>query len=137
MKRAIFLFALGVAVFFFLAAGFALAQENPDLSKVVGTWKIEVSGGGATYHVDLVVTDNQGQLEGKVSEPTGSFTDVPISDIYYDAVSFRFQFVASTPPDGGMRTVRADFKVAENVMTGTISLPDINFVGDATAARQN
>jgi hypothetical protein len=137
MKKVNFLFVLGTAILVVWFAGSAAAQEKPDLSKVVGTWKVEVYGGGASYRIDLAVTENQGQLEGKVSESTGTFTDVPISEIFYDSLSFRFQFVAPTPPDGMSRTVYADFKVAEGTMAGTISLPDLNFVGDATATRQN
>jgi hypothetical protein len=137
MKKASFLFALGAAVFMVWLAGAAPAQESPDLSKVVGTWKVEVYGGGAAYHLDLIVTDNQGQLEGKVSESTGLFADVAISEIFYDSETFRFEFVAPTPPDGMPRTVIADFKVAGDKMAGTITVPDLNFVGEATATRQS
>jgi hypothetical protein len=137
MKKASFLLALGAAIIVVWLVGAAAAQESPDQNKVVGTWKVEIYGGGATYHMELAVTDNQGQLEGKVSESTGLFTDVPISEILYDSVTFRFEFVAPTPPDGMSRTVIADFKVAGDKMAGTVSIPDLNFVGEATATRQN
>jgi len=135
MKKTSFLFVLGVAVFVVLVAGAAPAQEKPDFSKVVGSWKVEVYAGSSTYYVDLVVVDNLGQLEGKVSESMGSFTDIAISELFYDSVTFRFEFVAPTPPDGMTRTVKADFKVAEDTMEGVIAVPDLDVIADAKATR--
>jgi hypothetical protein len=113
----------------------AIAQEKADTTKVVGVWKIEVYTGDATYVLSLVVSEEQGQLAGKVSESMGSFTDVAISDIFYDSVSFRFNFVSPTPPDGLARTVKADFKVGADTMGGTVSVPDLDVVVDAKATR--
>ena len=135
MKKTNFLLVLGLAVFLVMVAGWAQAQEKPDLSKVIGTWKVEVYAGNSTYYLNLVVIDNQGQLEGRVSESMGSFTDMPISEIFYDSVTFRFDFVAPTPPDGMSRTVKADFKVAEDTMGGTINVPDLDVIADARATR--
>jgi len=135
MKKTSFLFVLGVAVFVVLVAGAAPAQEKPDFSKVVGSWKVEVYAGSSTYYVDLVVVDNLGQLEGKVSESMGSFTDIATSELFYDSVTFRFEFVAPTPPDGMTRTVKADFKVAEDTMEGVIAVPDLDVIADAKATR--
>jgi len=137
MKKTSCLFGLGVAVTVVLVAGSALAQEKPDLSKVVGTWKVEVYAGNAAYYIDLSVTEASGQLAGTVSESMGSFTDVAISDIHYDSVAFRFDFVAPTPPDGMSRTVKADFKVGEDKMEGTITVPDLDVIADASAIRQS
>ena len=137
MKRTSCLFGLGVAVTVVLVAGSTLAQEKPDLSEVVGNWKVEVYAGNSTYYLNLVVTEASGQLAGKVSESMGLFTDVSISEISYDSVAFRFDFVAPTPPDGTSRTVRADFKVAEDAMGGTLTVPDLDVIAEAKAIRQS
>ncbi|HCS47277.1 MAG TPA: hypothetical protein DIW61_03090 [Candidatus Aminicenantes bacterium] len=65
----------------------------------------------------------------------GSFTDVAISDIFYDSVSFRFNFISPTPPDGLSRTIKAEFKVGADTMGGVISVPDLDITTDAKATR--
>ena len=112
-----------------------MAQEKADTTKVVGAWKIEVFAGDTTYTLSLVVTETQGELAGKISESMGSFTDVAISDVFYDAVTFRFSFISPTPPDGLSRTVKADFKVGTDAMEGVISVPDLDITTDAKATR--
>jgi hypothetical protein len=112
-----------------------MVQEKADTAKIVGTWKIEVFAGDTTYYLSLVVTEDNGQLAGKISESMGSFTDVAISDILYDSVSFRFNFISPTPPDGLSRTVKADFKVSTDTMGGVISVPDLDITTDAKATR--
>jgi hypothetical protein len=136
MRKTNFLFVFAVAVFVLLSLGSAIAQEKPDFSKVVGTWNIEVYAGDQTYSLNLVVTDENGQLAGKISESMGTFTDVAISDISYDSVAFRFDFVSPTPPDGLSRTVKADFKVGEDTMGGVINVPDLEITADAKATRE-
>jgi hypothetical protein len=132
------LVALAVAAFVFLSvapAASAAAQGKPDTGKVVGTWYIEIYAGEQTFTLKLVVTETQGQLAGTISESMGTFTDVAISEIFYDGANFRFSFVSPTPPDGLSRTVKADFKVGDGTMTGTIEVPDLGFMADAKATR--
>jgi hypothetical protein len=136
MKNRYFLFVFAAVVFTLSFAASTLAQEKADTAKVVGTWKIEVYAGDTTYSLSLVVTEDQGQLVGKISESMGTFTDVAISDISYDSVTFRFNFVSPTPPDGLSRTVKADFKVGTDAMGGVISVPDLDITTDAKAIRE-
>ena len=136
MRKSHFLFVFAVAVFTLSFAASAVAQEKSDLSKVVGAWKVEVYAGDTTYYLSLVVTDSQGQLAGKISESLGSFTDVAISDIFYDGVAFRFSFVSPTPPDALSRTIHADFKVSVDAMGGVINVPDLDVTADAKATRE-
>jgi len=137
MKRLIFLFLFAVAVFVLVSVPSALSQEKADTAKVVGSWNVEVYAGDQTYALKLVVSEEQGQLAGKVSESMGTFTDVAISEIVYDGASFRFNFVSPTPPDGLSRTVKADFKVAEGSMDGVINVPDLEFTAEAKATRES
>jgi len=129
----LFVFAAAVLTLSFVAS--AMAQEKADTAKVVGAWKIEVYAGDQTYYLNLVVIEDNGQLAGKISESMGSFTDVVISDIFYDSVSFRFNFISPTPPDGLSRTIKAEFKVGADTMGGVISVPDLDITTDAKATR--
>jgi hypothetical protein len=127
-----------VAAVFILAAAAAVAvpaQEKADTSKVVGTWTINVNAGEATYTLSLAVTDKDRQLAGKISESMGAFSDVDVSDIFYDGATFRFSFISPTPPDGASRTVRAEFKVGVDKMDGTLSVPDLEVNVEAKATR--
>jgi hypothetical protein len=135
VKKSNFLLLFALAV---IAMGFAAsapAQEKADTTKVVGAWKVEVYAGDQTFFLDLIISEENGQLAGKISESFGAFTDVAISDVFYDGVVFRFSFVSPTPPDGSSRTVKADFKLAQEAMGGTFSVPDLGVVADASATR--
>jgi hypothetical protein len=136
MRKKNFLFVLATALFALSIAASAMAQEKADTAKIVGTWKIEVYAGDQTYYLSLVVTEENGQLVGKISESMGSFTDVSISDISYDSVTFRFNFISPTPPDGLSRTVKAEFKVGTDAMEGIVSVPDLDVTTDAKATRE-
>jgi hypothetical protein len=135
MRKKNSLFVFSTVLFALSIAASAMVQEKADTTKVVGTWKIEVLAGDTTYYLSLVVTEDNGQLAGKISESMGSFTDVAISDVFYDAVTFRFSFISPTPPDGLSRTVKADFKVGTDAMEGVISVPDLDITTDAKATR--
>ena len=135
MRKTCFLFVFAAAVFTLSFAASAMVQEKADTAKIVGAWNIEVYAGDQTYNLSLVVTEEQGQLAGKISESMGSFTDVAISDIFYDSVTFRFNFISPTPPDGLSRTVKAEFKVGTDAMEGIINVPDLDITTDAKATR--
>jgi len=135
MRKTYFLFVFAAVVFTLSFAASAMVQEKADTAKIVGSWKIEVYAGDQTYYLSLVVTEENGQLVGKISESMGSFTDVAISDIFYDSVTFRFNFISPTPPDGLSRTVKAEFKVGTDAMEGLVNVPDLDITTDAKATR--
>jgi hypothetical protein len=135
MKKTIFRALLVEAVIALAASGIAPAQEKADTAKVVGTWTIDVYAGEATYTLSLEVTAADGQLAGKISESMGAFSDVDVSDVFYDGATFRFSFISPTPPDGASRTVKAEFKVGVDKMDGTISVPDLDMTVEAKATR--
>jgi len=135
MRKSYSLFVFAAIAFGLSIAASAMVQEKADTAEVVGAWKIEVYAGDQTYYLNLVVTEDNGQLAGKISESMGSFTDVAISDIFYDSVTFRFNFISPTPPDGVSRTVKAEFKVGTDAMEGIISVPDLDVTTDAKATR--
>jgi hypothetical protein len=130
--------ALLVAAVIVLAVAAAVAvpaQEKADTSKVVGTWTIDVYAGEANYTLSLAVTETDGQLAGKISESMGAFSDVAVSDVFYDGDIFRFSFMSPTPPDGASRNIKAEFKVGADKMDGTLSVPDLEVSVEAKATR--
>jgi hypothetical protein len=135
MKKINFRALLVTAVILLLVGIAGLAQEKADPNKVVGTWTIDVYAGEATYTLSLAVTETDGQLAGKISESMGAFSDVAVSDIFYDGDTFRFSFMSPTPPDGSSRTVKAEFKVGADRMGGTFSVPDLEATVEAKATR--
>lgn len=138
MRKTIHCGILGLGLFFVLAffSYSHAAQEKVDYGKIIGTWKVEVDAGDVYYYLSLELTNNQGQLEGKLSESMGTFSDVPISKILYDGENLSFEFTSPTPPDGLQRLVKAEFKVGEDQLEGTMSVPDIEATVPATAARE-
>ncbi len=126
---------LVAAVGVLMVASAAPAQGRADTSKVVGSWTVDVYAGETTYTLNLSVTEAEGRLAGKISESMGGFTDVALSDIFYDGETFRFNFIAPTPPDGTSRTIKAEFTVGVDVMNGTVSVPDIEVTIEAKATR--
>lgn len=135
MRERDFRILLGAAVFMLAVAAAASAQEKADASKIVGTWTIDVYAGEANYTLSLAVTETNGQLAGKISESMGSFSDVAVSDVFYDGETFRFNFMSPTPPDGASRTVKAEFKVGVDKLDGTLSVPDLEVSVEVKATR--
>ncbi len=135
MRKSHFLFVFVTAALALSFAASALAQDNVVSSKIIGAWKVEVYAGDQNYSLNLVVSQENGQLAGKISESLGSFSDVAISEIFFDGVTFRFSFISPTPPDGSSRTVKADFKLSQDAMGGTLSVPELDVVVDARASR--
>ncbi len=135
MTKIAFKAMLVIAVAALAVAGTVPAQEKANPSKVVGTWTIDVYAGEATYALGLEVKVAEGHLAGTISESMGAFSDVALSDIFYDGGTFNFSFTAPTPPDGSSRLVKAEFKVGVDEMNGTLTVPDIEATVEAKATR--
>jgi hypothetical protein len=135
MKRNIFRALLVIAVAALAVPGTASAQEKADSAKIVGTWTIDVYAGEANYTLSLAVSEENGQLAGKISESMGSFSDVAVSDVFYDGDIFRFSFMSPTPPDGASRNIKAEFKVGADKLDGTLNVPDLEVSVEAKATR--
>jgi hypothetical protein len=135
MKKTIFRALLVLAVAALAVPGTVSAQEKADSAKIVGTWTIDVYAGEANYTLSLAVSEENGQLAGKISESMGSFSDVAVSDVFYDGDIFRFSFMSPTPPDGASRTVKAEFKLGVDKMEGMLSVPDLEVTVEAKATR--
>lgn len=111
------------------------AVVQVDHSKVVGDWEIELDAEGEYYYLSMTVKEEEGQLTGTMSEASGFFIDVPMSDIVYDGEKFNFQFTAPTPPDGMERIVKGEFTVQTDQMEGLIIVDDLGISAPAMAER--
>ncbi len=126
-------FALA-ALFLFVVVG---AQEKPDLTKVTGTWKIEVAAGEISYYLTMILKEEAGSLSGTISESTGMLSNVPLADIQFDGTSLSFSFNSPTPPDGLERLVKAEFKLVESGLDGLVIVPSIDASAPARAIRES
>jgi hypothetical protein len=127
----VFVFA---ALFLFVLAG---AQEKPDLTKVTGSWKIEVAAGEAYYYLTMSLKEEAGSLSGTISESTGMLSNVPLADIQFDGTNLTFSFNSPTPPDGLERLVKAEFKLVESSLDGLVIVPSIDVSAPAKATRES
>lgn len=132
------LFALSCFfVFSFSFSSDILSQEAPDYGKILGEWEIEIDAEGEYYYLTMKIEKSDGEPKGTVSEQTGFFEDVPISEIEYDGKKFYFKFTAATPPDGAERVIAAEFEVGDGKLEGYISIDDLGMIAEATATRKD
>lgn len=113
-----------------------LSQETPDLRKIMGAWDIEVDADGEYYYLSMSIEKSEEGLKGTISESTGAFSDVPLSNIEYDGQTLKFTFNSPTPPDGIERLVKAEFKVGDNKLEGLLTVEDLEATATATATRK-
>jgi hypothetical protein len=111
-------------------------QAAPDYGKIIGTWDVEVNANGEFYYLTMNIEKAEEGLKGTVSESTGAFSDVPLKEIQYDGQTLKFQFTSPTPPDGLERLVKADFKVGDNKLEGTMAVEDMGLSVPATATKK-
>jgi DNA-binding beta-propeller fold protein YncE len=111
-------------------------QAAPDYGKILGTWDVEVNADGEFYYLTMNIEKSEEGLKGTVSESTGAFSDVPLKEIQYDGQSLKFQFTSPTPPDGLERLVKADFKIGDNKLEGTMAVEDMGISVPATATKK-
>ncbi|OGD26533.1 MAG: hypothetical protein A2Y56_06240 [Candidatus Aminicenantes bacterium RBG_13_63_10] len=111
-------------------------QEPVSKEKVVGTWDVEILAEGQSFYLVMILTENQGQLEGKVSEQSGFFSDVPLASIDYNGQTLSFEFNSPTPPDGMPRQIIGEFNWAAENLEGTVSVPDLAMTIPAKAVKK-
>jgi hypothetical protein len=133
IQRHAFVFVFA-ALFLFVLGG---AQEKPDLSKVTGTWKIEIAAGNDYYYLTMALKEEAGSLSGTVSESMGLFNDVQLADILFDGTNLSFTFNSPTPPDGLERLVKAEFKLIEGGLDGLMIVPSIDASAPAKATKES
>lgn len=124
----LFVFGLSLSVLF--------GQEKLSPEKVVGEWNVEIDADGEYYYLNMTIEKANGGLRGTISEESGYFQDLALSNVVLDGEMLKFEFTAPTPPDDYERLVKAEFKVGENRLEGYMSAEDLGITVSATATRK-
>jgi hypothetical protein len=112
------------------------AQQPVSNAKIIGTWDVEIMDEGQSYYLTLVLSENQGTLEGRISEQSGMFTDAVLSSIDFDGENLSFEFTGPTPPDGMQRLIQTALKLNGNLMEGSVTIPDLGIAAQAKATKR-
>jgi hypothetical protein len=113
------------------------SAQPPAPDKILGTWSLEINAESEYYYVDVILALTGNVLSGTVSDPSGTFTDVPLSDVAFDGATLKFGFSAPTPPDGLERAISVELKVGDDkTMEGTLVVPDLNVAATVKATKQ-
>jgi hypothetical protein len=108
---------------------------KPDLSKVLGTWNIEINADGQLFYLTLVMEAVEGRLAGKVSEENGMFTDAALSDIAYEGEILKCTVTVPSPPDMATRPWAIELKVGPDTLEGTIGNAELMISATMTGKR--
>ncbi len=137
MKRTIL--ALGLALALAVALGWSLPQQQaapkPDLTKILGTWSLDIGTDQGGITLTLVLEAPEGKLSGKISEPNGMFTDAPLSNIEYDGENLAYDISVASPPDGAVKTWKTQLKVGADAADGVIANADTGMSASITGKR--
>ena len=106
-----------------LLLGFAAVGPAQDHGDVVGEWDLTVHWPGSPSTVELVVTEQEGELHARWSGPRGTLQGVGTR--YVDG-ELRFSLEVTSTTDGStFTTVRLPFRarVAGDALEGTLRSP--------------
>ena len=126
---------LGLALFGTSSAALR-AQQAVSNAKVIGTWDVEIMAEGQSYYLTLVLSENQGQLEGKISEQSGMFTNVPLTGVEWEGTTLKFGVKIPTPPDGTERATKCEMKYADGKLAGTLIIEDLGLTAAVTGIKK-
>jgi len=129
------------AAFFFALAGLALlipaaAQDKPNPEKIAGSWALEVAAGDANYYLTLDLKAAAGKLEGALSEQSGMFTNVPLTDLVWDGTRLKGTAKTPTPPDGAERPIKFDLTIKEDKCEGTVAIEEVGMSVPVTGRKK-
>ncbi len=135
--------ALCLFLFLFIASGWLSGfspffQPAQEAAVFIGDWQLVIQVDGQNFYLNFVLKETEGKLEGEISEGSGFFKNVPLTNIQREADRLHFEFTAPTPPDGLARLINVDLKLAEDKdkMEGTLYVADLEISALATATRQ-
>ncbi len=126
------LLAIGVLS---LALGLSAQTPQPDPAPLLGTWLLEVNA-GEIYMLPLTLKLVDGKLAGTLSEQSGMFTDIPLTDITWDGTVFKCGVKIPTPPDGSERPVKTEFKIEQGKLVGMIIIEELGLVAPAVGTKK-
>lgn len=126
----------GLLFVFILSFSTLFSQEELSPEKVVGEWNVEIDAGGEYYYLNMTIEKANEGLKGTISEESGYFQNLALSNINFDGTILKFEFTAPTPPDDYERVVKAEFKVGENRLEGSMTAEDLGLTVSASATRK-
>lgn len=107
--------------------GIILAQEESAVKpeNLLGTWQLTVEAGDMVFNLNLVLFLENSLLTGKVSEPYGTFADVPAEALKLENSSLSFNLTVASPPDGLTRTWTFELQVNGEELEGIVYNNDL------------
>lgn len=116
-----------LSVILLSVSGITLAQEKPAVKpeNLIGTWQLTIEAGEMVFHLNLVLFLENNLLAGKVSEPYGTFADVPAEALKLENSSLGFNLTVASPPDGLTRTWTFGLQVNGEELEGIVYNNDI------------
>lgn len=126
---------LSAACALLLAAGLGAQTPQPDPAPLLGSWLLEVNA-GEIYMLPLTLKLVDGKLAGTLSEQSGMFTDIPLTDITWDGTVFKCGVKIPTPPDGSERPVKTEFKIEQGKLVGMIIIEELGLVAPAVGTKK-
>lgn len=131
------LLSIFLIIFIFLAliAPSAWAQAQ---SKLIGDWQMVVEAEGQYFYLHLSFKETEWKLEGTISEASGFFLNLPVTNLKIEADRLTFDFTAPTPPDGLARLISADLKIEPDYekMEGFLIVSDLGLTAKATLTKK-
>ena len=114
-----------------------LFSQEAAQDKLIGVWNVEVLVDTEAFYLTLTMTLTEGKLGGTVTELSGSFSDVPLSEAAFDGTTLTVSFNAPTPPDGLERAIGFELKAVDDTnLEGTVNVPDLGVIGQVKAVKQ-
>lgn len=134
-KRNLLSLSLIIIIFLYLVRSLSWAQEQ---SQLIGDWQMVIEAEGQYFYLYLSFKETEGKLEGTISEASGFFTNLPLTNLKLEVDRLTFDFTAPTPPDGLARLVSADLKIAADYekMEGSLIVPDLGITASATVTKK-
>jgi len=121
----------------FVAHGLGQVQaEKPDYGKILGTWNLEVNAGGEFYYLVMELKLTEGKLGGGLSELNGMFKDSPLLETAFDGQILKYGVKIPTPPDGTERLTKAEMKLIDNKLEGTITIAEMEITVPVTGIKK-
>ena len=112
------------------------SQEALDYGKILGEWEMEVDSEGEYFYLSFTIDKTGDGLEGKISESSGFFSEVPLENITFDESHLRFEMNIPTPPDGYENLVKADLELVDGRLEGTLSVESLGISAAAIATKK-
>jgi hypothetical protein len=136
-KRFFTILAIAIIWIGFCASFHLNGQDTVDYGKILGYWEMEVDVGGEFYYLSFSIEKTDEGFKGSISESSGFFSDVPLENIEFDGTHLSFETNIPTPPDGYENIVKAELKLVEGKLEGTLSVEALGISASATATKKS